>query len=578
MAFNDELAKSNFQGNIVLQIDGTYYASYLPDSGLAVDADKIGILDNVNTGGTTVQVKTAKTTISSFSFDLVDDGAVSLTIGTSQTSLLGKTVNFYFGFITGSFDWSEYKLISTLVIKEVSKKPGRYLFKCKENTDLLQRSIYSERSQLNGAILAATTVINLLDVSNLPTSGMGKIEDEFISWGGTSGNSLTGVNRGLLGSTAVGHDDQVEFLEVTKLEGNPIQLIRDVMENEIGIATSKIDTTAFNNLRDNDFSLSGDWVLYAYDIENGLDFIEREILLPTNTRLFLKDGLISIALLDQVDYDNIAAVFDEDAIIGVPEYDLSANSIVNKIIIKWDYSEGLQRYGKIKSYSDATSIANYGESRELTLEFKGITSTNTPESFLDTRAKSFFSRLATPETRIKTKTFFNKLNTNISEDVRLIHSQLPEPGSGAGFDSILEVISKSIKGWAEKSVIEWKLSFASFSNIRVGLISPSPVPSNIINQKTFDVPDGTKYEVGYKLVLWDNVNDTYFSDPVNTVSSINGNTITMENNFTTTLAANTSLFFANYSDCSQAQKNRYAFISPNSNVFSDGANSYGIIL
>ena len=49
------------------------------------------------------------------------------------------------------------------------------------------------------------TVFTLHDASMFPLSGFGTIEAERFSWSGKSGNSLTGILRGQLGTTATTH-------------------------------------------------------------------------------------------------------------------------------------------------------------------------------------------------------------------------------------------------------------------------------------------------------------------------------------------------------------------------------------
>lgn len=61
-------------------------------------------------------------------------------------------------------------------------------------------------STLVGAILAGDTSIDLVDATKFPDTGSGTIDQtEKFSWTGKTGSTLTGVTRGILGTTATGH-------------------------------------------------------------------------------------------------------------------------------------------------------------------------------------------------------------------------------------------------------------------------------------------------------------------------------------------------------------------------------------
>jgi hypothetical protein len=62
---------------------------------------------------------------------------------------------------------------------------------------------------LNGAINSSTTTIVLTDASLFPDSGTSYVQigTEEISYTGISGNTLTGVTRGVRNTTAASHSD-----------------------------------------------------------------------------------------------------------------------------------------------------------------------------------------------------------------------------------------------------------------------------------------------------------------------------------------------------------------------------------
>lgn len=90
----------------------------------------------------------------------------------------------------------------------------------------------SNKCELNGAILAGDTTIAYDTVTGtIPSSGMGYLDSEQISWTGktgtTSGN-LTGVSRGINGTSAAGHgDNTVVYLSHLQADGGDIRVWMD---------------------------------------------------------------------------------------------------------------------------------------------------------------------------------------------------------------------------------------------------------------------------------------------------------------------------------------------------------------
>ena len=110
MSFETESANKQFQLNIVLQIDGVYYSQFQVDSGLTIDSDKLGVVHQARINPFSVDLRSVRTTIQSLSFTLLDkDEIISVAIGNSPTQLVDVEVIMYVGYITGSFDFADYK-------------------------------------------------------------------------------------------------------------------------------------------------------------------------------------------------------------------------------------------------------------------------------------------------------------------------------------------------------------------------------------------------------------------------------------------------------------------------------------
>ena len=91
---------------------------------------------------------------------------------------------------------------------------------------------------LDGAIVAGDTSITLTDASSFDTAGMAYITDavggdEQIAWSGKIGNELTGVTRGIGGTSAAGHSGG-QAIAVSKMlaNGNDLRVWVDGVEED----------------------------------------------------------------------------------------------------------------------------------------------------------------------------------------------------------------------------------------------------------------------------------------------------------------------------------------------------------
>lgn len=101
------------------------------------------------------------------------------------------------------------------------------------DTDALINYATNQAAINSGGGIAADTVTIPYDgeVGTLPSAGIGMIEDEQISWTGKSGGNLTGVTRGINGTTAAVHaDDAVIYQSKLMANGYDIRVMVDGVE------------------------------------------------------------------------------------------------------------------------------------------------------------------------------------------------------------------------------------------------------------------------------------------------------------------------------------------------------------
>lgn len=593
MAFQDEAEKDELESNIILLIDGEYYGKKQPDSGLVI-VDENLIIDNFKVNGVSVDIRTANTPIGSINFQFTDEDAyITKKIMLDPNNFLEKEIQAFVGHVNvlGGFDFSEYVEISNVNIKNVTKIPNGYSIRANEATSLLANEALNVSDILAIDITNASLSLDLEDTANFTTNGMIYLNGEYISYTGILGNTLQNLIRGELGSSAIDHSIGETAYQVTKVLGvNPIDIILriilskngdllndptyDVYENGLGVDPNKVDIAKFEEIRDAYF-IGEAFDLYIYNMPNALKFIEIELLQATNTRIYTKNGKIALAILDQVDIKSAAVELSENLILRTPTWTLGSDKIVNSIIIKWDYNEGTRQYRQSSTFEDADSIAFFGRKRPLTYSFKGVKQALAGAAIVQNRGARYLNRLSTPRGQINLEATLGSFILNVGDSVLLTHRYLPKQGAGLGISDQLEVMSRSID--QDNGTLKFRLEYTSFTGLRVPFIAPSPLIVSVTDQKTFEVPDGACYGVGHALRLWDDTTLTFYPDAVNFIEEINGNIITMANNFTTILTSNIRLKMSGYLDTIIDQQNRNSFIGNNGANFEDNTKPYSIL-
>lgn len=589
---SEVVSQKKYVPNIVIQIDSNYFAIRAPDSGLAISSPRDKCVMSLLLNPTQVDIRRVTTTISSFSFRLLDkNGTISALVAGDAANLIGKEVRIFLGRSNVGMAFSDYFELPKTFISKCEHADNSYNFASSEQTERMAAPIYTDKSALGVDILAGTTEWTMRDdISGFPSSGFLKVEDEFVSYSGKDlvNNRFTGVIRGELNSVPAAHAANTDCVLVETVTDNPLNIILkilisgggggtyDTLQRGLGISNALIDITEIEALRDELF-LGVQYTLSLYSISSALKYIEDQLLLPNNLRLTnSRNSKITLAILNKARFVEETDIINENTITKFPKWTLDGNKVTNKIEVNWDFSEGLDAYQKRNTYSDSTSIATYGEQTPFVFNFKGIKSSLDGQSIVDDFGSALLARLAYPTPEVEINTQIDKSLQNVGDKAYLVSSKIPAADGSLNFASDLEIVSRSIN--ITNGDVKFKLAFTSFTGIRSGYIAPSDLISAVNSQKSLDVPAGrgSYYMVGWKMRLFDHVNQVYFADAVNTIASITGDTIVFENDFTTTLqAANHRIRFADYDDAADSQK-RYCFLSLGGANFGDGKPTYKV--
>jgi hypothetical protein len=350
--------------------------------------------------------------------------------------------------------------------------------------------------------------------------------------------------------------------------------VYDVLPNGLGLTEEEIDITRVEEIRDTIF-FNTFFKLYLYNTDKTLRWLENEIFKATNTRIFSEDGKITMTILDQADPAGAVPELNESTISGVPTWSLGSNKVTNVVKVSFDYDEATGKYLKTITERDEDSIATFGEKKPLIFKFKGLSEEFDGSSLAFSMATTLLGRLSSPRSTVRVNAQFDASIYNIGSKVVLNHRYLPKQGAGSGIYDQLEIMSTGIN--LKNATTTLTLEYTSFTGVRTAFISPSPLITNVINQNTFEVPDGSCFAVGYGLLLWDNINGGYLPDPINRIVEITGNIITMEDAFLTVLDSNIKIKMTDYNETSKEQKGRYSHVGFNSGFFEDDTKSYEIL-
>lgn len=616
--------EKTFVPNIVIQIGVNYFAVRQPDSGLTIAAPYSSLVSSLVLNSATIDIRKVNTTIANYTFRLLDkNGIISALVLGTGASLIGQQVTIWIGrnrkrSTADAHDFSGYYQLPITRIKKIEHNDNTYLFSTAEDTNQIARAVYSATSALNGDILAGTTTIIMRDaIDDFPATGYLRIENEIVSYASKNNGTKTfsGVVRGESGTTAAAHEANVACYETEVVSGNPLDILLkilisgggggtyDVLKDGCGIDESLIDVAAIEATRDDLFPTT-EMQLELSNQDSALRFLETEILQPLNLRFtYGTNAKLNLAVLDRAIFVPLSQSIDEDSILSYPKWTVDETKIINKIRIYWDWDEGSGAFLKFSEYTDAASISAYGLRNPLTFNFKGVKESLDGQDLVDEYARVLFARFSTPVAEVEFRTQINKSLQNIGDKVFIESSKIPSPLGGLTFASDMEIISRAINYQTHE--VSFKFAFTSFTKLRSGFIAPSDLITYIASQKLVGIAAGrgTKYQVGFYMRLWNELTQSYESDPPNRIVEIDNSDaglllesgfdllaedgtpldyeqipnamIKFEDNFATTLTTNHRLRFANYDDAAASQK-RFAFISDNGNNFDDSKPTYKV--
>lgn len=616
--------EKKFIANVIIKIGANYFSVRSPDSGLSVPAmfDKTVMALSLNSAS--IDIRKVNTSIAGYSFRILDKGnAFSNLINGNAAAFIGQDVTIWLGrnrkrVSDEANDFGDYFQLPITKIKKIEHSDNTYFISTSEDTGRIDRPIFDASSALATNILAGTTTILMRDsIAEFPSSGFVRVEKEVFSYTSKDDSSRTfsGVIRGEYGTTPEAHEANTLCYHTERITGNPLDILLkllisnggggayDVLSDGLGLAPTLIDISGIETIRDALFS--GVQVqLDFYNLSSVLKTIETEILQPFNLRFtYGLSSKLGLVVLDKAVFTPIIDAVNEGTMTDFPKWTVDDTKLINRIKIDWDYSEADGKFLKFSDFTDAASVAAYGEKTPLKFQFKGIKTALNGDALVAEFARVLFARFSIPIAEVEVKTQIDKSLKNIGDKVFVESSKIPSPMGGLAFESDMEITKRAIN--YQTSEVTFTFAFTSFTKIRSAYIAPSDLILAVVSQRVVGILNGrsTKYKVGMQMRLWNDLTQTYEADAPNEIESFilgqnrildeagftilaedgteleyeaaPNDVIVFKNNWTTTLTANHRIRFANYSESISAQK-RYSFLSNNGANFSDGKQTYKV--
>lgn len=183
------------------------------------------------------------------------------------------------------------------------------------------------------------------------------------------------------------------------LDGNPLDLVTDLMTNQLKWPTQYLDQTAIAALRNGRFSATR-MVFSITKAQDALTFLENELLMPNGLFHFCRyNGMLSVGdMLAAPSPVPIAFAFTDSNIVDIPAF--AQKNIYNWVSFQLDYDGS--NYLDTEEFVDSASVNKYGLSNVLQITSKGLRTNLQGASRAGITARRIFQRYANGPTGLIT--------------------------------------------------------------------------------------------------------------------------------------------------------------------------------
>lgn len=378
------------------------------------------------------------------------------------------------------------------------------------------------------------------------------------------------------------------------LQGNPINILLAILTstgagtngdydwyaaaNGLGLDTSYINISAIEKVRDDYYPGDSHYMKFVIkDRKKAKDFIEEQICKVLNCYPVIDgQGRFTIkAYRPPIASQDVVQTFDEDVIIGMPQWDANLSALINELEIHYNYDSTDDEFDNEIYYINADSVDNRGPGKKpLVIKTEGLhtagigSHADRATIILERRRDKVFDRWATPPIKLSFGTWFSRWLSEAGDVVPFTHSLVPdvEAGTRGYIGERMEIVKRDIN-W-DKGQVHIDLLNTGFAKTGIyGAISPTMTITTASDSTSFTVAatDAAKYEnyTSPEVQVCDSkMRQKVANVTLLTVDSTTG-AITCDDMSTTPVAGDI-VCFANYDNCSTEQQ-LYSFIADSSN-------------
>lgn len=412
----------------------------------------------------------ANSEIGAINFKLLDIGLTELQRSKLQgedKGLRGRRVRFYVGSI--NLDWTDYILANTQLIEEVKYSKGAYTFQCADLQRQLREDIFEPKeigisqsfSYDDTELVVYSTegfeLVQQPDVSGSAAPGQkvgfikvnGQNDDfEILSYSSKDGSTFYGLERGLFNTqpitlsraadeTADNAPTVTEFIYMEMpaammayavltgaVYGYPGEYLPDHWN--LGIKPEYIATSDFTgigsdlwNPADPNEGLVAR--LENLDEEDGKQFLEENLFrLMGCFPIIYSDGQLGIRRMTGVHSNGgNVRLLDESNVVKADSLTHDMKSLVNRIIVRWNYSIYKDAFTRSNLMVDPASIERHGEAKLKEIEFRALNGSRHSYSTIRKVLDSLRDRYAGPPIKIKVVLLPQNNDLEVGDIVRL---------------------------------------------------------------------------------------------------------------------------------------------------------------
>lgn len=364
------------------------------------------------------------------------------------------------------------------------------------------------------------------------------------------------------------------------VQGNPMNIILAVLTstgagtngdydwldeaNGLGMDPDFINVAHIEEIRDTWFPGDCAYMRFSYtDRVKAKDFIEAEILKTLNCYPMIDgQGRFDIkAFKPPLEALETVQSFNEDNIVGLPDWDANLDALVNEVEAYYDHDG--DDYTSQAFYVQSTSLNLRGPGKKpVTIKSKGlhtsITGSSVPDRASDQmerRKNKIFGRFSVPPISIKFKTHFSRWLSEAGDIVPFTHLLIPdlEAGTRGLSEARMEIISRNVD-WS-RGQVAFELLNTGFARDHYMVICPVMTVVSATSGTAFVVStaDAAKFRTGWEVQVTDAAGrQKAASITILTIDTATG-AITCDN-IGSTPAAGWKIKFADYGTLTDEQK------------------------